>query len=416
MSTPAQPRIDVFHPILVMGDSQAGKTTFQGAMMCPRQLTIRGQYQGRPKIFTQSDETHMYLTDAMTALSKGCFPPATHGFTDLSLRLHVPPSRAGAAERAVVLRFLDFEGELHTTRLDPAQEMHKRLIDAVLDARGIVYLFDLASYFAVTPEEAARRGVVLRANIDTFASEAERRGVTLPDGRLPIRVALTITKGERYLSSPEELRLKKRLLIDEDGRAALETEPGAPSAYCMEHEGVDADARDLEAVEGVLASYEPHGSNMLDILRQFFVEVTVHVASAVGMVRQRELWMPNIRLERVVADDGAEYLVERVRDVNAIRPIGLFDPIVHLLDGAEVQATAAPPAAMIPGPPAAPTWTPVEEPWMEAAPRQEEPQDFSDLAELDPEPSWKRYARIASVAVPGALVVSAIAGLTLLLR
>lgn len=410
--------LELVHPILVMGDSQAGKTTFQGAMMCPRQLTIRGQSVARPRLYTQTSATHAYLMDAYARLAAGEFPAATHAFTDLAVRVQIPPA-ASAPGRAFELRFLDFDGELHTTRLDVDNEMHKRLIEAVLESRGIVYLFDLAAYFAVAPTEAARRGVALRANIDTFAREARKRGIARPDGRLPIRVALTLTKAERYLSSPDELRLAKRLFLSEDGCASPHTEARADCMYRMDYEPSECDARDLKAVECVLASYEPHGANLLDTLREFFEDVSVHLVSAVGMVREQELWRPNITLQPVRSEDGNEILVERVRAVNHIRPIGLFDPIVHLLDGAESTIALGEPAprpihgAREPG-----VWTSIEEEIMSPppSPPEPEPEPFIDLPEIEVQPRWLRNVKIASVVLSSALAFTLVVFFTHLVR
>ncbi len=399
------PKTTVHEPqrLLVLGDSQAGKTTCQAATLCPLQIPLSARAGTRPKIRMINIETRRYLTRAYQTFAQCEFPPATSDLTELTVRPYISGG-PGSPSREYELCFLDMAGELHNTALSDDDPLHKRLLDAVMRARGIVYLVDMAIYYTVSPQEAARRLAVLRHNIDTFTSLAEEQGINLVEGKLPIRVALTLTKAERFLSSPEELLLNKRLAVSAEGRAEPELAHGADCAYQLEHEPGRYDARDPQAVEAFILSHEPHGVNLLETLRSFFTEVSAHVVSAVGMVKVNGVWLPNITLTEVEDRDGTKVLVERIRDPNKIQPIGLFDPFLHLLRDVDTSTPAAPPTR------AESAWDAREEALM-AQLHDQEPEDFSDLVTEDKELETTRGVRVwltAAAAVLSAVFVCAV--------
>lgn len=319
---------------VVIGLPESGKSTVMTLLAHYRQGSVLGREGLHVRVYPSSDSAQHYLAYNRTlVLEERRFPPATDDLRELHFRVEL--TGRGTA-RTLEMRVPDVPGELCSNDLSNASEWGRRLLELIADCDGIVMLVDPASL----GREAFGRLRALQSNLERIYLELKDTR-PLEGGRLPIPLAVVISKAERYWDDPQRRRFLRRL-VWRDGGPRPTTEPGASTDFEVEAEDHEpgASSSDSAALRRILASYAPVGRELVEILERYFARVSFHASSAIGMQLRDGRWRPNLVMQP--SGGAGSKLVPRIADPTGLTPVGLLDPILHLAFGPEPREDPLP--------------------------------------------------------------------------
>ena len=303
--------------IAMWGAPASGKTTFLAALDTALK---RGRY-GYAMI-PDDDASEMMMINATAALDdKHEFPDATEAIDILQWTLHGRRQRTASVGRdlqlvsaphKITLKLTDPSGEL-TLPGKQADPNRKKLVSALADARGIIFMFD--------PIREAEKGDGFQTTNGLLVQLARQAASSDPDfdGTLPHHVAICVTKFDepRVFDTAERLKL-------------LRYDRNDPFQFPRVENG---DARLLFTSLCSSASETGNGDLMLNALEQYFREdrIKFFVTSAVGFyVNPQTNRFDRDNPQNVVKNKSGLAVAGQSRIRGALHPINIVEPVLWL--------------------------------------------------------------------------------------
>lgn len=311
--------------LVVIGLPECGKSTLMTMFGHYRHEPLAGHRGLHVGVYPSSGVAQDYLAvNRKLMLTEGRFPPATDDLRELHFRIEL---NGEGAPRTLDLMVPDVPGELCSDDISNHTEWGRRLLALLANCDGIVMLVDPGSL----GRGAFDRMRSLQNNLERIYLELNKTR-PLEGGRLPIPLAVVISKAERYWDNPQQRRFLRRLTWRNGGPRPA-SEAGAAADFETEAEDREpgASSDDSAALRRILASYEPVGRELVEILERYFARVSFHAASAIGMLPEGKRWLPNLQL-RPSGVAGSK-LVPTVADPTRLTPAGLLEPVLLLAFG-----------------------------------------------------------------------------------